>query len=338
MAASDEARTLLRAESAVRAMRAIVRDHYGPPENLQLRELEVPMPGAGEVLVRVRAASVNFADPLVVRGRPLLVRLATGIRRPKHPVPGVDLAGEVEAVGSGVTRFHPGDSVFGRADGAFAEFAVAGEGRLAQKPASLSFEQAAAMPMAGTTALQALRDHGRVQPGQRVLVIGASGGVGTFAVQIAKAFGAGVTGVCSTRNLKLVRSIGADAVIDYVQGDYLQGTARFDVILQVAGTDPPLALRRILTPGGTLVLSSGQGRLAGVDRIVTALATSMLVRERLVVFAEKETQADLLALAQLAESGGLTPVVDRTYPLNDAKGAIRHMQGGHTRGKVVITV
>jgi NADPH:quinone reductase-like Zn-dependent oxidoreductase len=337
MGAYDVTRTGPRAEPAIRVMRAIVRDHYGPPESLELRELDVPTPGAGEVLVRVRAASVNFADPLVVRGRPLVVRLATGFRRPRNPVPGVDLAGEVEAIGSGVTRFRPGDPVFGRADGAFAEFAVASQDRLAQKPAILSFDEAAAVPMAGTTALQGIRDHGGVQPGQRVLVIGASGGVGTFAVQIARALGAHVTGVCSTRNLDLVRSIGAEAVIDYARDDYLRGTTRFEVILQVAGTHSPLELRRILSPGGTLVLSSGQGRLAGVDRILKALATSAFVRERLVVFAEKENQEDLLALVQLAESGSLAPVVDRTYSLHDGIAAIRYMEAGHTRGKVVIT-
>ena len=319
-------------------MKAIVRDRYGPPEAVELRDVYAPAPGTGEVLVRVRAASVNFADPLVVRGRPMLVRLSTGLRRPKNPVLGVDLAGEVEAIGPDVTRFRPGDPVFGRADGAFAEFAVAAQDRLAPKPANLSFAEAAGMPMAGTTALQGVRDQGRVQPGKSVLVIGASGGVGTFAVQIAKALGTRVTGVCSTRNLELVRSIGADAAIDYAHDDYTRGTARFDVILQVAGTDSPRTLRRILTPGGTLVLSSGRGRLAGVDRIIKALATSAFVRERLAVFVEKENQADLLALAQLAESGSLTPVVDRTYSLDDAVAAIRYMEQGHTRGKVVIAM
>ena len=319
-------------------MKAIVRDRYGPPDGLELRDIDLPTPGAGEVLVRVRAASVNFADPLTVRGRPRMVRLATGLRRPKEPIPGTDLAGEVEAMGPGVNRFRPGDPVFGRANGAFAEFALAREDRLVLKPAKLSFVEAAAMPMAGTTALQGVRDHGRAQPGQRVLVIGASGGVGTFAVQIARALGATVTGVCSTRNLDLVRSIGADAVIDYARDDYTRASDRYDLIVQVAGTHSPLLLRRILTPVGTLVLSSGQGRLAGLDRILKALVTSVLVRHRLVVFLEKENQADLLWLAQLAESGSLTPVVDRTYPMQDVVAAIRYMEEGHTRGKVVITI
>ncbi len=319
-------------------MKAIVRDQYGPPARLELREVDVPTPGAGEVRVRVRAASVNFADPLTVRGRPMVVRLATGLRRPTVIIPGTDLAGEVDAIGPDVSRFRPGDPVFGRANGAFAEFAVAREDRLAPKPANLSFVEAAAMPMAGTTALQGVRDHGTVQPGQRVLVIGASGGVGTFAVQIAKALGATVTGVCSTRNLDLVRSIGADAVIDYSHDDYTQASHRYDLVVQVAGTHSPLLLRRILTPAGSLVLSSGQGRLAGLDRILKALVTSVLVRQRLVVFVEKENQADLLWLAQLAEAGSLTPVIDRTYPMQDVVAAIRYMEEGHTRGKVAITM
>ncbi|HEY4753751.1 MAG TPA: NAD(P)-dependent alcohol dehydrogenase, partial [Candidatus Limnocylindrales bacterium] len=265
-------------------MRAVVQERYGAPDVLELRDVDRPVPGDGEVLVRVRAASVNFRDWAVLRGRPRVLRLATGIRRPKDAIPGVDLAGEVEAVGSDVTALHPGDRVFGRCAGAFAEYACAKQTRLTPMPAGLSFEQAAAVPLAATTALQGVRDQGRLQPGQRVLVIGASGGVGTFAVQIARALGAHVTGVCGPANAELVRSIGADEVVDYTRVDISRAARGYDVIFQVAGTDSPLALRRALTPTGTLVLSSGRGRLAGIDRIVKASLASPFVRQRLVVF------------------------------------------------------
>jgi NADPH:quinone reductase-like Zn-dependent oxidoreductase len=319
-------------------MEAIVQDHYGSPEVLAARQIDRPAVGDGEVLVRVRAASVNFGDGAILRGRPFLLRLATGLRRPRNPVPGVDLAGEVEAVGPDVTALRPGDEVFGRGRGSLAEFAVSAPARLARKPATVSFEQAAAVPLAATTALQGLRDHGWLQAGQQVLIIGASGGVGSFAVQIAKAFGAQVTGVCSTRNVELVRSLGADEVVDYTRSDLVSIGERYDLILQVAGTASPLALRRLLTPTGALVLSSGRGRLAGIDRIVAARLASPFVRQRLVVFVERESAEDLGILRELLEAGRITPVIDRTYPLAEAPEAFRYLEAGHTRGKVVITV
>jgi NADPH:quinone reductase-like Zn-dependent oxidoreductase len=319
-------------------MRAIIQDRYGSPDVLTLSEIGLPTVSDSEVLVRVLAASVNFADWAILRGRPVLLRLATGLRRPRSLVPGVDLSGVVERVGANVAKIRPGDEVFGRTSGSFAEYAVSASARLAPKPVNLTFEQAAAVPLAATTALQGLRDHGRLEAGQRVLVIGASGGVGSFAVQIAKAYGAEVTGVCSARNAELVRSIGADEVVDHARADITDAGQRYDLIFQVAGTQSPLALRRALTRTGTLVLSSGRGRLAGVDRIVTARLASGLVQQRLVAFVEHERAADLLVLKKLVETGRVTPLIDRTYPLREASEAVRYVEAGHTRGKVVITV
>ncbi len=319
-------------------MKAITQDRYGAPDEvLRLTELDPPAVGDGDVLVRVRAASVNAADWHIVRGSPFLVRFSTGLRRPKHPVPGTDVAGVVEAVGGSVTRFRPGDEVFGWCNGAFAEYGCAGEDHFVAKPAGLTFEQAAAVPLAAMTALQGLRDRGRVQAGQRVLVIGASGGVGTFAVQIAKAFGAEVAGVCSTRNVEMVRSIGADIVIDYTREDVIPGGQPYDVIFQLAGTHSPAHLRRGLTPKGVLVLSSGQGRLAGLDRIATASLTSPFVGQRLVPFLATWVHADLVALEELLRPGKVTPVIDRAYPLGETPEAVRYVEAGHTQGKVVIT-
>jgi NADPH:quinone reductase-like Zn-dependent oxidoreductase len=319
-------------------MKAIVQRRYGPPDVLRLEEVEKPVPGDGQVLVRVRAASIIVADWHMMRGSPFFVRLIGGLRRPKNPVPGTDVAGEVEAVGANVKQLRPGDAVFGWCTGAFAEYACAGEDHFVPKPAALTFEQASTIPEGGRTALQGLRDHGRVGPGQKVLIIGASGGVGTFAVQIAKALGAEVTGVCSARNAELVRSIGADHVIDYAREDVTRGEKRYDVILQLAGSASPSALRRALTPAGTLVLSSGQGRFAGIDRIVKALVSSPFVRQRQAVFVTKANQADLLALNELLESGRVTPVIDRTYPLNETPAAVSYVEAGHSRGRVVITL
>jgi len=263
------------------------------------------------VLVRVRAASVNAADWHIVRGRPFAMRFVVGLRRPKSPVPGMDVAGEVEAVGANVTQHRSGDQVFGTCDGAFAEYACAGEDHFAAKPPNLTFEQAAAVPLAAITALQGLRDCGRVQPGQKVLIIGASGGVGTFAVQIARALGAHVDGECRTSNVDMVRSIGADHVFDYTQEYVTRGGTRYDVIFQLGGTRSPSALRRAPTPRGTLVLSSGAGRFAGIHRIVAALALSPFVSQRLTTFNAKANTADLPILTELIESGKVTPIIDR---------------------------
>ena len=288
--------------------------------------------------MRVRAASVFAGDVHVVRGAPFFVRLATGLRRPRNPIPGIDLAGIVDVTGPGVTDLQPGDEVFGFAAGSLAELVCVPADQLVRRPANLTLEQAAAVPEAGMTALQGLRDHGRVQAGQRVLVIGASGGVGTFAVQIAKALGAEVTGVCGPANLELVRSIGADHVIDYTRTDVTTAGERYDVILQLAGTASPRRLRRALVPGGTLVLSSGQGRVAGVDRILAATMLNPFVRERLAVFVTKENGADLATLADMIAAGQVRPVIDRTYPLAEAAEALRYLEAGHARGKVILAV
>jgi NADPH:quinone reductase-like Zn-dependent oxidoreductase len=319
-------------------MKAVVQDRYGAPDVLELREIERPAVGDGDVLVRVRAASVNPQDWHLMRASPFVIRATgTGLRVPKSPVRGTDAAGEVEAVGKDVTRHRPGDEVFGWCRGAFAEYVCAGESHFVPKPAELSFEAAATLPLAGCTALQGLRDAGAVQPGQEVLIVGAGGGVGTFAVQIAKAFGCRVTGVCSTAKLDLVRSLGADDVIDYTREDFARGERRYDMIFQLAGTASPSACRRALTATGTLVLSSGEGRFAGIDRVVRALVSSPLVRQRLRPFLAKETTDDLVALAGLVEDDKLTPVVDRTYPLSEVPEAIAYLEAGHARGKVVIT-
>jgi NADPH:quinone reductase-like Zn-dependent oxidoreductase len=320
-------------------MRAIVQDRYGPPEVLRLEEVATPEPARGEVLVRVRAASIFYGDWRAIRGSPAIIRTATGLRRPRHRIPGIDLAGVVEAVGPDVTGLRVGDGVFGWAHGALAEYACAPAIQLAAKPATLTFEEAAAVPEAGMTALQGLRDAGRVTTGQRVLIIGASGGVGTFAVQIARALGAThVTAVCSTRNVDLVRSLGADEIIDYTREDPTRRAERWDVIFQGAGTVGPNRLRRLLTPTGTLVLSNGQGRAAGIDRIIAATLLSPFVGQRLVAFLTRENEADLLALRDLIESGAVRPVIDRCYPLTESIAAIRYLEAGHTQGKVVITM
>jgi NADPH:quinone reductase-like Zn-dependent oxidoreductase len=318
-------------------MRAVIHERYGPPGRLRLGDIPTPVPGDGQALVRVRAAAIFYGDWRVIRGRPFVIRFATGLRRPKQLVPGMDVAGVVEAVGPGVTDLAVGDEVMGWAPGTLAEYACAAATQFVTKPASLDFESAAAIPEAGMTALQGLRDAGRVASGQHVLVIGASGGVGTFAVQVAKALGASVTAVCSARNVDLVRSIGADEVIDYTREDLLARPDRFDVIYQGAGTTSPVRLRRLLTPGGTLVLSNGQGRFAGIDRILTATLVDPFVRERLVVYVTRERREDLLTLRGFVESGAVRPVIDRRYPLERAIEAIQYLEAGHTQGKVVIT-
>jgi len=323
-------------------MKAIVQEEYGPPDVLELREIDKPVVEDDQVLVRVHASSANPADWHFMRGVPYIMRPQSGLGKPKNSVLGRDIAGRVEAVGKDVTRFRPGDEVFANVEtGGFAEYACVSEGLLAPKPPNLTFEQAAAVPLAALTALQGLRDAGRVQPGQKVLIIGASGGVGTFAVQIAKSFGADVTGVCSTRNLEMVRSLGADHVIDYTQDDFTQNGRKYDLIFQLAGTRSPSECRRALTSQGTLVLSSGEsdGRWLGpVDRIIKAVVLSPFVSQKLGTFLAKPNKEDLQFLKELIEAGKVTPVIDRTYSLSEVPEAIRYLEEGHARGKVVITV
>jgi NADPH:quinone reductase-like Zn-dependent oxidoreductase len=322
-------------------LKAITYHRYGSPDVLEFEEVDEPVVKDDEVLVRVRAASVNPRDWHYMRGLPYLMR-PVGLRIPKDGGFGSDVAGQVEAVGRTVTRFRPGDAVFAHVPkGAFAEYAGVSESVLGLKPANLTFEQAAAVPLAALTALQGLRDQGRTQSGQSVLIIGASGGVGTFAVQIAKTFGADVTGVCSTRNVDMVRSIGADHVIDYTQEDFTQSGQKYDIVFQLAGTRSPSACRRALTSNGTLVLSSGEsdGRWIGpLDRIIKAVALSPFVGQRLGTFEAKGSNDDLQVLKELIESGRVSPVIDRTYPLRETPEAIRYLETGHARGKVVITV
>jgi NADPH:quinone reductase-like Zn-dependent oxidoreductase len=323
-------------------MKAIVYTRYGAPDVLQLQEVEKPAPKAGEVLVRVHAASVNALDWHYMRGQPFLVRISgNGLRKPKDPRLGVDLAGRVEAVGGKVTRFQPGDDVFGSGVGAFAEYACAADNRLALKPAKLSFEQSAAVPVAAVTALQGLRDKGQIQPGQQVLIQGASGGVGTFAVQIAKSFGAEVTAVCSAQNVAMARSIGADHVIDYTQADFTKNGQRYDLILAVNGYHPISAYRRALRPAGTYVMVG-----ASNAHLMQALLQAMLLgpvisrtgRQRVVNFIAKLNQKDLVFMQELLAAGKVVPVIDRCYPLHETAEAIRYVEEGHVRGKVVIAV
>ena len=323
-------------------MKAIVYDRYGPPDVLELKEIETPEPRDDEVLIRIRAAAANQADRRLMRGDPFLVRIGKGLRRPRRAaILGSDMAGEVESVGRGVTRFRPGDEVFAEVDdGGFAEYISFPERMLAHKPGNLTFEQAAAVPMTGLTALQALRDRGRIVAGQRVLINGASGGVGTMAVQIAKSFGAEVTGVSSTRNLDLVRSIGADHVVDYTTDDFTAGPARFDLILDMVGNHSLAALRRALVPTGTLVVVGGDGGrwLGPAAQVIRATALSPFVRQRLVAVIGVRRSADLEVLTGLIEDGRVRPVIDGIYPLCEAPAAMRHLETGHARGKLAITV
>ena len=319
-------------------MKAIVQDCYGMPDVLEFRDAERPSPGAGEVLVRVHAAGVDPGVWHLTTGHPYLVRLlGFGLRRPKVPVRGLDFAGTVEDVGDGVTRVRPGDEVFGVGEGTFAEYAVAKADLVAAKPTRLSSEQAAAVLVSGGTALQAVRDVGRVRPGQRVLVLGAAGGTGTFAVQLAKAFGAQVTGVCSTAKTDLVRTLGADHVVDYTREDF--AAQQYDLIVDTAGLRSLTALRRALTPRGTLVIVGGEngGRwLGGIQRVFRAALLNPFVRQRLCGLVSRVRGADLDDLRDLIEAGKLTPALDRTYPLADAAAAIGHLHAGRAAGKVVL--
>jgi NADPH:quinone reductase-like Zn-dependent oxidoreductase len=324
-------------------MKAIAYYRYGRPDVLELEEVPKPGPGDNEVLVKVRAASVNALDWHLLRGTPYIGRLAFGLRRPKNTRPGRDVAGVVEAVGRNVTQFQPGDEVFGCGRGTFADYVCASESALVTKPGNVSFEQAAAVPIAAMTALQGLRDKGRIQAGQKVLINGATGGVGTFAVQIAKAFGADVTGVCSTRNLDLVRSIGADRVIDYTQEDFTRGTDKYDLIFDVVGNHSFAACRRVLHPNGIAVAAGGggvDGRRLGrwMARLLTELLLSKFVSQTLVICGAKLRKEDLAVLRGFLEAGKVTPVIDRRYVLAEAPQALDYFAQGHARGKVVISV
>ncbi|MET1063883.1 MAG: NAD(P)-dependent alcohol dehydrogenase [Arthrobacter sp.] len=322
-------------------MKAIVQDVYGSADVLELRDVDTPVPGDDDVLIKVHAAGVEQGVWHLMAGMPYLTRAFFGFKAPKNPVRGRELAGRVEAVGRNVVGFRPGDEVFGTAEGSFAEYVCAKEGKIAPKPASLSFAQAAVVPISAVTALQGLRDSGAVQAGQDVLVIGAGGGVGSFAVQLAKTLGAQVTGVCSTAKVELVRSIGADHVIDYKHDDFADGARHFDLILDTAGNRPLSVLRRALKPRGTLVIVGGEGGgrwTGGFERSLRAATLSLFVGQKLKGLMAKENQADLRFLAQLIDAGPVTPVIDKSYPLGDAPEAIRYMHDGHARGKVVVTV
>ena len=323
-------------------MKAIVQETYGSADVLELRDIDRPQVADDQVLVRVHAAGVDRGVWHLMAGLPYPIRIAGyGVRAPKNPVLGMDLAGVVEAVGKDVTRFSPGDEVFGIGKGAFAEYAVAPESKLAAKPANLSFEQAAAIAISGLTALQALRDVAKVQPGQKVLVIGASGGVGTYAVQVAKAFGAHVTGVASTSKLDLVRAIGADEVIDYTVEDFATGGTRYDVIVDIGGNASLARLRRALTPTGTVAIvgqETGGRWLGGFDRMLRAPMLSPFVSQDLRSVTASENAADMVVLKDMIEAGQVTPVIERSYTLGEVPDAIRHIEAGRARGKVVITI
>lgn len=329
-------------EGRATTMKALWQEQYGGPETLSVRQAPTPAPVGGEVLVRVRAASIDLGTRHLMTGLPLAMRLVTGLRAPRQHIPGRAFAGVVEAVGEGVTRFAPGDEVLGTASGSLAELAVTREDRLARKPASLSFAEAAAAPVSAVTALQGLRDIGRVEAGQSVLVIGASGGVGTYAVQLARALGASrVDAVCSGAKADLVRSLGADDVIDYTQTEPGADGRRWDLVLDIAGNRPVATLRRLLTPRGTLVFVGGEGGgrwLGGMQRQLGAAALSPLVRHRLAMYVARENGRDLATLGELADAGQLSSVVDGPYPFEEAAGAIARLDAGAARGKVVVTV
>jgi len=319
-------------------MKAIVYKEYGPPDVLQLKEVEKPAPKEDEVLVKVHAASINYSDWHILRGDLLLRLMGNGLLKPKHKILGDDIAGRVEAVGVNVKQFQPGDEVFGISNfGAFAEYVSVHENALALKPASMTFEEAAAVPVAGITALQGLRDHGQIQPGQKVLINGASGGVGTFAVQIAKSFGAEVTGVCSTRKLDMLRSIGADVVIDYTKEDFTQNGPRYDLIFAVGGYRSIFDYKLALSPEGIYVCAGGSSAQYFQGLLLGPLI-SMVGRKKLGSMYANPNQKDYVFLIELLEAGKVVPVIDRRYPLSEVPEALRYYGEGHTRGKVVITV
>jgi NADPH:quinone reductase-like Zn-dependent oxidoreductase len=330
-------------------MKAIVYYNYGPPDVLKCEEIEKPTVGYDQVLIRVRAASVNPYDWHFMRGTPCFLRIMTGLRKPKDTRLGVDVAGQVEAVGRNVTQFKPGDAVSGMCKGAFAEYSCAPQSTLVMKPDNVTFEQAAAVPIAALTALQGLRDKGKIQPGQKVLINGAAGGVGTFAVQIAKWFGAEVTGVCSTRNVEMVRSIGADHVIDYTQEDFTKTGQRYNLFFDCVGNHSLSACRRVLNPKGTYVGAGGGGTdpadfsgarwmIAFLARSITQLVLSLFVSQKLVGVLAKGRREDLTFMNELMEAGKVTPVIDKRYRLSEVPEAIRYLEEGHARGKVVISL
>jgi NADPH:quinone reductase-like Zn-dependent oxidoreductase len=322
-------------------MKAAVYSRYGPPDVVQIADLEMPVPKENEGLIKVRAASVNPLDSHFMRGTPYLVRISAGLLKPKDKRLGVDVAGRVEAVGRNVTQFKPGDAVFGSCRGAFAEYACASESALVMKPDNVTFEQAASVPVAAFTALQGLRDKGHIQPGHKVLINGAAGGVGTLAVQIAKSFGADVTGVCSASNVDLVRSLGAERVIDYTQEDFTQRGQRYDLVFDCVGNRALLACRRVLTPKGIYIAvggPSGRWMIGPLARAITAPVLSRFVSQNLVTVLARPSRQDLTIVHQLMAAGKVTPVIDRRYKLSEVPEAIRYLEKGHARGKVVITV
>jgi NADPH:quinone reductase-like Zn-dependent oxidoreductase len=324
-------------------MKAIVQDEYGSADVLELRDIDEPEVGSDNVLLRVLAASLHIGDWHIMTGLPYLIRIVVpdlGLRAPKVSVRGMDVAGRIETVGTDVTQFQPGDEVFGICTGSFAEFGAARPDKVVPKPANLTFEQAAACPVSGLAALQAVRDKGEVRPGQKMLIIGAGGAVGTFAVQIARAYGAHVTGVCSTSKVDLVRSLGADEVIDYTREDFAESGQRYDAILDTAGARSVPQLRRALTPKGALVIvgAEGGGRwFGGFGRNLRAQMLSPFVSQKMGLFASKEKGEDLVVLKELIEAGKITPVVGATYPLSEVPEAMRRLEAGHARGKIVIT-
>lgn len=322
-------------------MKAIVYRNYGSPDVLKLEEVEKPTPGDNEVLIRVRAACVNPLDWHFMRGEPYVVRLVAGLRKPKVTGLGVDVAGQVEAAGRNVTQFKPGDEVFGMCRGAFAEYACAAESAVVIKPGNVSFEQAASAPVAAFTALQALRDKGQIRAGQKILINGAAGGVGTFAVQIAKSFGADVTGVCSTRNVDMVRSIGADRAIDYTREDFTKSGERYDLMLDAVGNHSLSECTRALNPKGVCVMAGGttdRWMIGALARMLGAVALSLVISQKLVGILAKRNKEDLTIIGELMATAKVTPVIDRRYTLSEVPEAIRYLEEGHARGKVVITL
>jgi NADPH:quinone reductase-like Zn-dependent oxidoreductase len=322
-------------------MKAAIYTSYGPPDVVRITDVEKPVPKDDEVLIKVRAASVNPLDWRLMKGEPRFLRLFFGLRKPRRGRPGVDVAGEVEAVGRNVTQFKPGDEVFGSCRAAFAEYVCTAESKIAMKPDNVTFEQAASVNVAGLTALQGLRDKGKIQPGSKVLINGAAGGVGTFAVQIAKSFGADVTGVCSTRNVAMVKSIGANEVIDYTQHDFTTSNQRYDLILDCVGNHSFSACRRVLNPEGRFLMVGAPHDASALDLLVPMIKAPLLSlfgSQKAIPFISKPSQDDLTLLGELIATGKLKPVIDSRYSLSDAADAVRQVEEGHARGKVLITL